>query len=91
MDMDKILTDLPTWWEKNLSEELSNQEMEPSTIVQTLSEGRLGARHPINKPNTTPRRRNVSQEVSSQAIHTSTKKKAPERGRRVTCSHILLD
>ena len=74
LDMDKILTDLPTWWEKNLPEELSYQEMEPSTSIQTLSEGRLGARHPINKPNTTPR----CQEVYSQdqAIHTSTRKQA---------------
>jgi hypothetical protein len=75
LDMDKILTDLPTWWEKNLPEELSNWEMEPYLIIQTISEGRLGARHPINKPNTTPRRKKVSPDVSSQgqAIHTLTR------------------
>ena len=61
MEMDKILTDLPT------------------------NDGRLGARHPINEPNSKPRLRNVSREVSSQtsqAIHTSTRKKVPAKGEK---------
>ena len=45
----------------------------------------MGARHPINKPNTTPWLRNVSQEVSSQTIqgiHTSTRMKFQAKGER---------
>ena len=90
LDLDNILTDIQPWLSLEVPILRSTPSNHQDCPVKTTGEGR-GARHPINKPNSTPRQLEVGtvpEKINPRSIsptsvnNTHTRKKPSSRGEK---------